>query len=107
LGEVAHHNLAKYLAQAQRARRSGETKPRVPERSDFLPTNAHSIAQATGIPRQTVRRKVEALVSRGWLIRSENGLIVSPVPFDHFRAFNEEMAKDVLSTLNAVIQLNR
>lgn len=35
--------------------------------------NPHSIAEYTGIPRETVRRKVAALVARGWVERSEKG----------------------------------
>lgn len=34
-----------------------------------LPLNIQSIADSTGIPRETVRRKVKALVERGWVIR--------------------------------------
>jgi len=35
--------------------------------------NPHSIAEYTAIPRETVRRKVAALIERGWVERSENG----------------------------------
>ena len=107
LGEVAHHNLSAYLAQAVEARRTGGEAPEVPRRSDYLPTNAFSIAQTTGIPRQTVRRKVAMLVSRGWLLQEKGGLIVSPEPFDHFRTLNEGLAADTLSTLDTVLRLTR
>ena len=36
--------------------------------------NASSIADVTGIPRETVRRKLEGLAQRGWLDRDERGL---------------------------------
>lgn len=36
-------------------------------------TNTQSIAQATGIPRETVRRKLEAMQARGWVRRDEAG----------------------------------
>lgn len=36
--------------------------------------NASSIAEVSGIPRETVRRKLEALVRRGWIERDPNGL---------------------------------
>lgn len=32
--------------------------------------NASSIAEVTGIPRETVRRKLDRLVDRGWLLRN-------------------------------------
>ena len=108
LGEVAHHNLSDYLARATEATRTG-TPPvsPVPDRSDYLPTNAFSIAQATGIPRQTVRRKVKALVARGWLLEDKAGLIVSPQPFEHFRQFNADLSADILSTFNTALKLIR
>jgi hypothetical protein len=106
LGEVAHHNVSSYLAATAEARRKGaESMVRVPPPADYLPTNAFSIAQSTGIPRQTVRRKVKNLVARGWLLETKAGLIVSHAPFEHFRDFNQELATDVLSTLNTVLRL--
>jgi hypothetical protein len=42
-------------------------------------TNIGSIATATGIPRESVRRKVEELIAADWLARSPSGqLSVSP-----------------------------
>ncbi len=44
-----------------------------------LPTNAatnvYSIAQSTGIPRESVRRKVAELVEAGWVERLDNGSV--------------------------------
>ncbi|MCC3246073.1 helix-turn-helix domain-containing protein [Methylocystis sp. WRRC1] len=37
------------------------------------PTNASRISECTGIPRQTVRRKIQSLEERGWVHRSEGG----------------------------------
>lgn len=42
-------------------------------------TNAGSIAAALGIPRESVRRKVNELVTAGWVVRDEAGhLAVAP-----------------------------
>jgi DNA-binding MarR family transcriptional regulator len=41
-----------------------------PERTS---TSASRIADVTGIPRQTVRRKLAALEERGWIWRNEDG----------------------------------
>lgn len=35
--------------------------------------NAYSLAAYTGMPRETVRRKVAALIARGWIERDERG----------------------------------
>lgn len=39
-----------------------------------LTTNIRSVAQGTGIPEETVRRKIMALVARGWVSRDGNRL---------------------------------
>jgi hypothetical protein len=41
-----------------------------PERTS---TSASRIADVTGIPRQTVRRKLAAFEERGWILRSDDG----------------------------------
>lgn len=37
------------------------------------PLNTHSIAQITGIPRETVRRKISRLQAKGWVVRNSKG----------------------------------
>lgn len=98
LGEVAHHNIGLQVAVGDLTgfasdgfvdllRRDGELQP----------CNAYSIAVACGLPPETVRRKVAALVERGWLARSENGdLFVTSEPGRHFVEFNREMEERVL-----------
>ncbi|HBG99592.1 MAG: helix-turn-helix domain-containing protein [Rhodobacteraceae bacterium] len=44
-----------------------------PPRGRARPTNAASIAEASGIPRETVRRKLNALHARGWIERDAAG----------------------------------
>ena len=45
-----------------------------PSRSDGGDTvNAHSLSAYTGMPRETVRRKVAALIERGWIDRDSRG----------------------------------
>ena len=43
-----------------------------------LSTNVRSIADSTGIPKESVRRKVAALVEAGWVRRHENALSLAP-----------------------------
>lgn len=80
LGEIAIRNL-----QAVYQMRADEpydvldmaTEQRIIERKytteHLRPANALSIAHATGIPRETVRRKVEKLIEKGWVQRDERG----------------------------------
>jgi hypothetical protein len=39
------------------------------------PINTQSIADSTGIPRETVRRKVSELIERGWVCRRDDGTL--------------------------------
>lgn len=43
-----------------------------------LRTNVRSISEATGIPRETVRRKVADLLARGWIVREGDDLAYTP-----------------------------
>ena len=95
LGEIAHHNIAAIVA-------SGELALEYPAEhlyanGQLLPCNAYSIACACKLPRETVRRKIDKLVKRGWLARNEKGeLFVTSVPAEHFRPFNLEFVNRVL-----------
>lgn len=110
LGEIAHHNISgmgwsvrsplAFSAALHRALMAGEV-PR-------LPTNAFSIAQATGIPRQTVRRKLVLLEARGWIARDSTGnLTVTSKPREHFAAWNDELRREFLAAAVAVLELER
>lgn len=37
--------------------------------------NVHSIASFSGMPRETVRRKLNTLLEKGWVVRDEKGYI--------------------------------
>lgn len=41
------------------------------------PINLQSIADYSNIPRETVRRKIEILIAKGWIERGENKLITA------------------------------
>ena len=48
-------------------------------RTDPAPINLQSIADYSGIPRETVRRKIRDLEQRGWIVKNENGpLSIAP-----------------------------
>lgn len=81
LGEIALHNIGAL-------ENSGEANVGI-ERDRFAavmrPCNAYSIAAATGLPRETVRRKIVRLVELGWITRHGNGhLFLTPRAIEHF-----------------------
>jgi hypothetical protein len=72
-GEIAHYNVSRALQalslrDAPDASRWKTLLRALPEQK-VTPCNALSISQSTGIPRETVRRKVRELVECGWLVR--------------------------------------
>jgi DNA-binding transcriptional ArsR family regulator len=96
LANVAQHNVQRYY---------DEIGSKAPEGFDALVEagvhrgslrhcNAHSLSEATGIPRETVRRKVRALEARGLLIVGERGeLTVAPRVAKRFTEFDAETAR--------------
>ena len=48
-----------------------------------LPINLQSIADFSGIPRETVRRKLELLIARGWVVRGQQGYVTATDEANH------------------------
>jgi response regulator of citrate/malate metabolism len=69
MATVANRNMQRYYEDM--ARKSAEGLDKLVDSGDHLAhlrhCNAHSVASATGIPRETVRRKVNWLKQKGWL----------------------------------------
>lgn len=94
LGEIALHNIG--ALQNGVARRVGTrvAKPLVPGSEmpaasvdGLKPCNAYSIAAATGLPRETVRRKIARLIELGWIHRRDNGhLFITDAALEQFGA---------------------
>jgi hypothetical protein len=74
LGEIALHNLGE-LENGREPKDAGGN----PDGEELCgvralrPCNAYSIAAATGLPRETVRRKIARLTELGWINRRRNG----------------------------------
>jgi hypothetical protein len=105
LGEVAHHNLSAMMSGARTPRELSEALHAAvgAPQPAMLPTNVFSMAQSTRIPRETVRRKVESLTRRGWLVKDRAGnLFVTDVAGDAFAAFHVERMVDLLETARAI-----
>ncbi len=71
------------------------------------PVNALSVSQATGIPRETVRRKLKALVKKGVLVEKDGGYIYRPGQVQdpkRLEAFERGM-RDTLQFINECLRL--
>ena len=94
LATIAQHNLQRYYDEV--ARDSGPGLDRLVETGEHLPhlryCNTLSVSAATGIPRETVRRKVRWLEQQGWISVGERGqLEVSRGLGERFAAFDAAM----------------
>lgn len=56
-----------------------------------LTTNVRSIADSTGIPKESVRRKVAALIEEGWIHRDGNNLSLAPYASRRLTDFREQV----------------
>lgn len=99
LGEIAHHNVSRFFST------EGPLAPLEERNHDdpalyakLEPCNAFSLAGATGIPRETVRRKIGQLIKRGWLERAADGSVrIQPAVGQHFRPdFNVRLLRELL-----------
>jgi hypothetical protein len=106
LGEISMRNVSQFF------RKGGADAPEkllddVERRDQLMQScNVMSISEATGIPRETVRRKVELLIEKGMLLRDEHKrLTVAPASSSgaQFLRGNAKTAAEILE-LAAKIQ---
>ena len=98
LGEISLHNVSQFF------RQGGADVPEkllddLQRRDQLMQScNALSISEATGIPRETVRRKVEQLLEKGWLYRDEHKrLMVRQGVSTGFARRNAETTQEILA----------
>lgn len=67
------------------------------------PVRLRDLAQITGIPRETVRRKLDALQAQGWIRRADRGWVLDLESVDPaLRDFQIDVARRFLATADAV-----
>ena len=98
LGEISLHNVSQFF------RKGGADVPEkllddMERRAKLMNScNALSISEATGIPRETVRRKVAQLLKKGWLYRDEHKrLMVRQGVSAGFARRNAETTQEILA----------
>jgi hypothetical protein len=97
LGEIAHRNVEAWLAEQHNPEDALHDAAR--RTAVMQPCNALSIAEACGLPRETVRRKVVALIGRGYIFRSQEGyLFLTPTVGDGFQDMTAQLVEALLAT---------
>lgn len=88
LGEISHHNTIRYFSPqkpSNKALRAIQNEPAC--WTGMQGCNAYSLSCATGIPRETVRRKIAELKRRGWVEEMpKRSLRITKTCADHFGA---------------------
>lgn len=70
------------------------------------PCNALSASLASGVPRETARRKVLELAARGWIAEHEGGWVTTPAAGEQFvPQFNREQARRLLQSARRLIDV--
>lgn len=105
LGEVAHHNVSRLL---NKGRIHSSVKP---DNSGFdaikhllVPCNPFSISEATGIPRETVRRKFSELIDAGMIEQiSPRGYIITALVSERYSfGFNVRLFEGLRTLCNQI-----
>ena len=105
LGEIAQHNIRGLMREKlpRSGLPSGEFATREIVAANLRRCNAHSVAEASGIPRETVRRKIEKLVDWGYITRdAKGGLALKPGVSRHFKAFDRQTIVDLCALAERV-----
>ena len=108
LGEIAHHNIVRLYSRRGDSFEVYKNAANYTERmKHFEPTNAFSISQATGIPRETVRRKIDKLGKKGWVVKNDRGeVFISETVSGRFtKDFNKKILSELLETSGSILRL--
>lgn len=101
LGEIGHHNSSSFFPPGE----GMHTELAPDERFESMACcNAHSLSASTGIPRETIRRKIDVLIDRGWVEKIQGkGLRITPACVAHFsHSFNVPTLCEFLVTSRTI-----
>jgi DNA-binding MarR family transcriptional regulator len=105
LGEIAQHSVRDLMKRDLPRSGLAPAQFAVSERfaAGLKRCNALSVAESSGIPRETVRRKIDKLVKRGFVTRdADGGLTLVPGVGGHFRSFDRQTVADLLDLAERV-----
>lgn len=108
LGEVAIRNVGSVLSETGISCNDVDQQIiRSRENEALSPCSATSVSLATGMPRETVRRKLDKLVAQGFLVKlRDRTFIITAKPLEYFsETLNKEQITDLLRTCSKISQL--
>jgi hypothetical protein len=101
LAEIAHHSSDPHFP---RGSGSGVTLPSDGDVGALPSCSAYSLAAATGMPRETIRRKIARLVELGWVEKVGRAEFrITPKVAEHFTPdFNVRLLDQLLQTADRI-----
>jgi hypothetical protein len=105
LGEIAHHTLSPHFSAHGVDRDSIQSAQNASAGMRRLPScSAYSLAAATGLPRETVRRKIARLIELGWAEKVARAEVrITGKVADHFvEDFNVKLLTGLLDTADRI-----
>lgn len=98
LGEIASRNTERFYDE-----RRGYQPASFNGQRQYLPCNALSISDVTGIPRETVRRKLAKLVDLGWIEKTPDDMyVITDRIGTVFAAFDDSQTYDLMRTSDQI-----
>lgn len=98
LGEIASRNTERFYDE-----RRGYQPAAFNGQKQYLPCNALSISDVTGIPRETVRRKLAKLVDLGWIEKTPDDMyVITDRIGTVFAAFDDSQTYDLMRTSDQI-----
>jgi predicted transcriptional regulator len=97
---LAHQNVAHLMPPGSMPTAMLNDRGRLPDEraSGLRPVRLRDLSQITGIPRETVRRKLEVLAAAGWLLKTDDGWLLNRDKGEaELREFSRETARRFLA----------
>lgn len=108
LAEIAHHSTALHCAQDGTLKKKPDPAEGGAEPGwKLLACNGYSVASSTGLPRETVRRKIARLEAKGWVERvGRREVRITPKVGEIFLPdFNLKLMRNLLETSGTIVEL--
>lgn len=102
LGEIAHYSAGMVFPDKGNRELSSSAVKEL-----LRGCNAYSISQSSGVPRETVRRKVKKLVEMGYVeINEKNHIFITQLPKDNLTEFSIETLNNFLKFIDELKKEN-
>ncbi len=107
LGEIAHHNICRHYSSGRRLMKAAKADwTRKASWEALEPCGAFSLSHATGIPRETIRRKIQMLVAKGLIQKHpKGGYVIRMGISQHFTESHRKSFDEVMDFFESIQEI--